>query len=102
MRRLLLTLSALAALVLSACGTGASPVRLMTARSVLTGAPELLEFEPIAVRQELFREVARTSALEAGQLARGPVLFPVSRGAELVAAPGLDARTDLLQAPNGG
>jgi hypothetical protein len=102
MRRFLVSLAICAMAVLTACGTGASPARLMTARAVLTNAPELLEFEPGAVRQELFREVVRTSAGEAGQLARGPVLFPISRGAQLVAAPGLDPRMDLLQAPNAG
>lgn len=84
------------------CGTGGVPTRSVTARSALTSAPELLEFEPLATRQELFREVARTSMAEAGQQARQPVLFPMSLDAGLVAAPGLDARADLLQAPDAG
>jgi hypothetical protein len=88
---------ALAAAFLVACGGGESPSRSAHARQALTGSPELLELESPSARQELFREVARTSLGEAGRPARQPVLFPISRGAELVAAPGLDGRVDLLQ-----
>jgi hypothetical protein len=89
--------------VLSACGEGPAPSRAaLSARQALTGSPELLELEPAAVRQELFRELARISELEAGQSAQALVLFPVAREDRFVAAPGFDVRQDLLQAPDAG
>ncbi|WP_309894631.1 hypothetical protein [Archangium sp.] len=72
------------------------------ARQVLTSAPELLEFETPTSRQELYREVARISESEAGQVAQALVLFPISQQGELVAAPGFEARMDLLQSPDAG
>ncbi|KFE59819.1 putative lipoprotein [Hyalangium minutum] len=74
----------------------------LTARQALTSAPEALEFEPASTRQELFRELARLSEQEEGQAAQALVLFPISHHGELVAAPGFDARMDLLQAPDAG
>jgi hypothetical protein len=74
----------------------------MGARQALTNPPEVLEFETPSTRQELFREVARISESEAGQTAHAPVLFPITQGGELVAAPGVEARTDLLQSPDAG
>jgi hypothetical protein len=68
----------------------------MTPRQALTWTPEVVEVEPAAARQELFRELARNSQGEAGQPARQAVLFVMSTDGELVAAPGLDARADLL------
>jgi hypothetical protein len=93
-----------AALILAACGGGPAPSRASQVRQALTSPPELLEFESPATRQEMFREVARASQAEAGQAATQLVLFPVTHeGGELVAAaPGLDARMDLLQAPDAG
>src|SRR4051794_29208263 len=89
--------------VLAACGEGPAPLRApLSARQALTGSPELLQLEPSAVRQELFRELARISEQEAGQSAQALVLFPVSRDDRFVAAPGFDARLDLLQAPDAG
>ena len=89
--------------VLVACGEGPVPSRApLSARQVLMGSPEQLELEPAQVRQELFRELARISELEAGQSAQAMVLFPVSREDTFVAAPGFDARMDLLQAPDAG
>lgn len=103
MNRLAAKLVALLALVLTACGGGATPSRAMQMRQALTSPPELLEFESPAARQEMFREMARASQSEAGQPASALVLFPVSHGADrLVAAPGFDARSDLLQAPDAG
>ena len=88
---------------LTGCGVGGAPVRAtLSARQALTSAPELLEFETSSTRQELYREVARISEQEAGQAAQAPVLFPLSRGGELVAAPGFESRTDLLQSPDAG
>jgi hypothetical protein len=69
------------------------------ARQALTSPPELLEFESPSTRLELYREVARISETEAGQAAQALVLFPISQNGELVAAPGFEARTDLLQTP---
>jgi hypothetical protein len=89
--------------VLVACGEGPALSRApLSARQALTGSPELLELEPTQVRQELFRELARISEQEAGQSAQAMVLFPVSREEGFVAAPGFDARVDLLQAPDAG
>lgn len=88
--------------VLTACGDPAAPVRTVSARQALTSSPEVLEFETQASRQELFRDVARTSQLEAGRETSEPVLFPVIRDGHLVAAPGLELRADLLQAPDAG
>src|SRR5687768_13560786 len=102
MRRVRVVLTALFALSVSACGGGVTPVRQVQVRHALTSPPELLEFESVAARHELFREMARTSLLEAGQAATQLVLFPVSLGGELVAAPGFEPRSDLLQAPDGG
>ena len=46
--------------------------------------------------------MVRISETEAGQAAQAPVLFPITQGTELVAAPGVEARTDLLQSPDAG
>jgi hypothetical protein len=72
------------------------------ARQALTSPPELLEFETSTTRLELYREVARISENEAGQAAQALVLFPISQSGELVAAPGFEGRTDLLQSPDAG
>jgi len=72
------------------------------ARQALTSPPELLEFESSTTRLELYREVARISETEAGQAAQALVLFPISQSGELVAAPGFEVRTDLLQSPDAG
>lgn len=98
MRRLLL----IALLALASCGYPGQPVHSTSARSALSNAPELLEFEPVTTRQDLFREMARTSSLEAGRAATQPVLFPISLGSDVIAAPGLDPRADLLQPLDGG
>lgn len=81
--------------VLSAgCGVGTAPTRLLTASQALVQSAEWLEFEPVSVRHELFREVAQKSMAQVGR--RGPVLFPMLQGGTFVGAPGLDARADLL------
>jgi hypothetical protein len=93
----------LSVVVLTACGGTGAPARSsLSARQALTSAPEALEFEPSSTRQELFRELARLSEQEEGQAAQALVLFPISHRGELVAAPGFDARMDLLQAPDAG
>ena len=85
----------------AACGTGTlSPSRELSTSQALTGTAEWLEFEPASRRVDLFREVARTSQLEAGTT--GAVLFPVLQDGQYVAAPGLDPRSDLLLAPDAG
>lgn len=89
--------------LLAACGEGPAVARPSTSpRSALTGAPELLEFEPVATRQALYLELARQSRTEAGEAARPLSLFPLGRGGELVAAPGLEAGTDLLDGAAAG
>jgi len=95
-------LLAFAAAFFVACGGVSLPSRSAQARQVLTSSPELVELEPASARQELFRELARTSVIESGRPARQPVLFPISREGELVAAPGLDLRADLLQVQDVG
>lgn len=103
MRRWFTAVAVCAALV--GCGgpfTGPVKGSATDARQALTSAPELLEFESPASRQELYREVARTSSIEAGHPVKGPVLFALSTGTELVAAPALDPREDLLQPADAG
>lgn len=89
-------------LVLAACGGSSAPARVLGASQALTLDAELLELESPAVRKELFAEVTRTSRLQAGQPANGPVFFPIASEGTLVAAPGLEAQADLLQAPDAG
>lgn len=102
MRRFVLSAALAASVLLTACGDGAAPARTVTARQALTQNAEVLEFEPVATRQELFRDVARISQSEAGKETSEPVLFPIIRDGSLVAAPALDTRADLLQAPDAG
>jgi hypothetical protein len=103
MRRLSAAFVTLVALVLTACGVGPTTSRAVQMRQALTSPPELLEFEPLPVRQEMFREMARASESEAGQTATASVLFPLGHGDDaLIAAPGFDPRSDLLQAPDAG
>jgi hypothetical protein len=72
------------------------------ARQALTNPPELLEFESPSTRLELYREVARISEQEAGRDEQGLLLFPISQAGAVMAAPGFEGRTDLLQAPDAG
>lgn len=102
MRRALVSLLCTVSLALAACGDGAVPVRSLTARAALTSSAEVVEFETPTARQELFREVAKTSQVEAGRETSDKVLFPVIREGRLFAAPALDAKADLLQAPDAG
>lgn len=95
-------LVALASVALFACGGSALPSRQMTARQALTQSPEALDFETPASRQDMFKEIARASVAEAGRHAEEPVLFPIFSDGDAIAAPGFDARTDLLQAPDAG
>ncbi len=61
---------------------------------------EWLEFESPQVRVELFRDVARQSAQQAGT--RGAVLFPLDVAGAFVAAPALDPSADLLGPTDAG
>lgn len=89
--------------LLAACGDGPAVARpAMSPRAALTGAPELLEFEPVASRQALYLELARQSRTEAGEAGRALQLFPLGRGQELVAAPGLEPGADLLDGAAAG
>jgi len=91
-----------AIVVLTACGGTAPIARGVSARTALAQNAELVEFDTALARSELFREIAQASLLEAGKPATQPVYFPVIRGGELVAAPGIEPRTDLLQLPDAG
>lgn len=104
MRALRLLASALCLLAFTAaCGDVRVPNKpQMTARQALIEQPEMVEFETLEARQELFREIARIARLEQGQRATEAVLFPMSRGTELVAAPAFEADADLLQATDAG
>jgi hypothetical protein len=84
----------------SACGFGGGTSRAPSASQALSSSAEWLEFEPVQVRRDLFREVARQSSVQAGH--RGAVLFPMLVDGEFVGAPGLEARTDLLAATDAG
>lgn len=95
-----LILISAAVVALSACGVGPMPNRSVTSTQALAGTAEWLEFESPQMRQELFRDLARNSAAQQGLT--GPVLFPVMQNGELVGGPGLDLRSDLLQAPDAG
>jgi hypothetical protein len=99
MRRLVLAACVVA---LAACGGVASPTRALNARSVLTGAPETLEFESPQARQDLYAEIARSSLSEAGRPAGPEVLFPVLQDGSALAAAGFDAHTDLLAGADAG
>lgn len=95
-----LLISAAVLVLTAACGQGTSmPTRAPSLSQTLTGTAEALEYETVPVRQELFREAARSSLQQAGQEASGPVLFPMLSEGRFFAAPGLDTRVDLLQAP---
>jgi len=93
MRRLLFT----PLLVLVACGGVVASAPSVTARGAMMESPEALELEPVSVRQELFADVSRMSLKEAGAQASQLVLFPIVQDGQALAAPGFDARTDLLQ-----
>lgn len=88
-------------LALAACEP--APVRRTAPAAALLELPEALEFEPLAVRQELYRGVMRAAAQEAGRdvTAGGAALFPLARGGHLVAAPALEG-VDLLLTPDAG
>lgn len=87
----------------AACGGAPAPLRAsLNARQALTSAPGLLDVESVATRQELFKEIARQSDLEAGQAARTLVFFPVNQAGQLIAARGLEGRSDLFDAPDAG
>lgn len=94
-------LSLISLLVLaSACGVGANASRAPSTSQALTGTAEWLEFESPQVRVELFRDVARTSASQAGK--HGAVLFPIDVNGEFIAAPALELSTDLLGSADAG
>jgi hypothetical protein len=95
-----IALISLSLVVFSACGQGALSSRGVSTGQALTGTAEWLEFEPTQVRVELFRDVARVSAAQAGS--RGAVLFPMLVDGEFVAAPALETSSDLLGAADAG
>src|SRR5216117_2255093 len=80
--------------LLAACGGQVSSSRTVSAQQALTQNAEFLEFETASTRADLFRDVTRASVAQAGH--SGPVMFPVLRDGELVAARGIEPGTDLL------
>ena len=74
----------------------------MSARQALAQDVEVMEFETPAGRQEMFRELARTSQQQAQTDANEAPLFAVLRDGRLVPARPIDPRADLLQAPDAG
>lgn len=82
------------------CGVGTNPSRGVSSAQALTGTAEWLEFETPQVRIELYRDVARQSAIQAGSI--GAVLFPMLVNGEFVAAPALETSTDLLGSGDAG
>ena len=88
-------------LLAAACGGPLPASRTVSTSQALTGAPEWLEFEAPATRTELFRDVIRQSQVQSGRT--GAVLFPMSHeDGELVAAPALESRADLLSGADAG
>lgn len=99
MRRLLISVTL--PVLLAACGGGTiSSSRVVSAQQALTQTAEFLEFETAVTRAELFRDVARASVAQAGRT--GPVMFPVLKNGELVAAPGIAPSIDLLMSADAG
>ena len=94
--------STCALLFVAACGGEALPNRAPSTSQALTGTAEWLEFDPVATRHELFRDVARSSLLQAGRRATGEMVFPMMVSGEFIAAPGLDPRSDLLLSADAG
>ncbi|MHB8874261.1 MAG: hypothetical protein ACYC8T_11290 [Myxococcaceae bacterium] len=101
MRRVLISLIALGSLALTACGDPARS-RAPTASQALSSTAEVLEFETVGTRQELFRDIARLSLSQEGRPANGAVLFPIVQDGQVIAAPGFESRADLFQAPDAG
>jgi hypothetical protein len=96
-----LIISMAVVLLAAACGgPNALPSRAPTTQQALTQTAEFLEFETVATRGDLFREVARASLMQAGH--SGAVMFPILRNGEAIAAPGIDPHTDLLMGADAG
>lgn len=90
-------------LFLVACGGTALPSRAPALSQALLGAPEATELEPLANRQELFKELVRSAQAQAGLPLQGSFfVFPVAQGQVLVGAPALDLRVDLLGGADAG
>lgn len=89
-------------LLMVACGGPVPSGRAISLSQALTGVPELLEFEPAAVRAELRRDIMRASLSQSGQPARAAVIFPIVREGAFVGAPALPARMDLLSLSDAG
>ena len=93
-------LISLVMVVAAGCGVGGASSRSLSSSQALISTAEWLEFESPQVRVELFRDVARQSATQAGT--RGAVLFPIDLNGEFVAAPAIDANADLLGPTDAG
>lgn len=102
MRPLLVSIALLAAGFVSGCGELPTQGRATNLRSALTNDAEQLEFVAQPSLQGLLEDAYRISRAEAGHGAKPTAPFLMEQNGQLVAAPGLDARTDLLQPPDGG
>ncbi|HME91561.1 MAG TPA: hypothetical protein VKE49_09065 [Myxococcaceae bacterium] len=103
MRLALVSTALLVAGLMAGCGELPTQARATNLRSALINDAEQLEFVSQSSLQGLLEDAYRISRSEAGRTAKpnAPFLVELQSG-ELVAAPGLDARTDLLQPPDGG
>jgi hypothetical protein len=91
-----------ASLALAACGgAGTVPPRSSGARLALGSNPEALELEPLAVRQQLLREISKDAEAEAGHLANSGTLFLIVEQGRVIAAPAF-GRADLFQTSDAG
>lgn len=103
MRAFRVLLACLSVVAFAACGDVRVPSKTQTsARQALIDQPEMVEFETVEARQELFRDIARIGRQEQGLRATESMLFPMSRGAELVGAPAFESDADLLLASDAG
>jgi len=102
MRPLLASIALLIAGLVSGCGELPTQGRATNLRSALTNDAEQLEFVAQPSLQVLLEDAYRISRSEAGRAAKPTAPFLMEQSGQLVAAPGLDARTDLLQPPDGG
>lgn len=87
---------------LAACGGPGLPARSQSLAQALQNAPEAMELEPLAVRQELLRELYRTATAQAGQPLEGAFLFPVAQSGAIQGAPAMDPRADLFLTADAG
>ncbi len=102
MRLSLVSTALLTAGFVVGCGELPTQGRGTSLRSALTNDAEQLEFVAQPSLQTLLEDAYRISRSEAGHAAKPTAPFLMEQKGQWVAAPGLEARTDLLQPPDGG